>query len=267
LSLLVYGRILDPEGSIHVSYLAKLGAEIDCVREIIRWRGPWRAAALVAREALRLVVAWQIYHVVEHNLELDVEESVAAEAGFPVKIFKLEHGVDRVVAELAPLLAHEPTEVAERLREGDAAMIAYHDNEVIGCCWAAFRRNVPLPLNTVWHIGPGEAVLYNSFVLPKWRGKRVHQSLDMAACADMREHGIRRVLGSMSALNPQTLSLAKRSGKQFVMKLFLVHVPLLGWTWRYATGRPLHAHFEAVLAPSDGERSRIHGPPDRGRPY
>jgi hypothetical protein len=33
------------------------------------------------------------------------------------------------------------------------------------------------------------------------------------------------------------------------MKLFLVHVPLLGWTWRYATGRPLHAHFEAVLAP------------------
>ncbi len=224
----------------------KIQESIDKARQTIRWCGPWRACALIARVALRPLVDWQIYYVAENDVESEARRAVPAEANFPVRIFTLEHGVDRVASELAPILACEPADVAKRLHDGDAVAIAYHGEVVIGCCWAAFRRKVGMPMKTAWRIGPGEAVLYRSFVLPKWRGQRVHRSLDVALNTYMLEHGIRRTLASMSALNPQTLSLAKRNGKAFVMTLVLVQVPLLGWTWRYATGRPLHTHFEAV---------------------
>jgi hypothetical protein len=214
--------------------------------ETIRWRGPWRTASLIARDTLRPILDWQVFKIAETDVESEARRAEGATGAFPVQMFRREDGAERVTRELAPILAFEPTDVAARLRDGDQVAVAYDGQKAIGCTWAALRRPVSMPMNTVWSIQPGEAVLYHSFVLPEWRGKRVHRSLDLALNVAMRERGIRRTLGSMSVLNPQTLSLAKRNGKQFVMTLYLVRVPLLDWTGRFATGRPLHMHFEPV---------------------
>jgi GNAT superfamily N-acetyltransferase len=218
---------------------------IDRAYEILRWRGVWCSFAIFIRRILRPVFDLQVFHIVETDIEAAVRcgEPVPV---FPVRIFTWADGVDFVTSEQAPILALERADVAERLREGDEVAVAYCGKQVIGCAWAAFHRRLPIPHQTVWNIKAGEAVLYRSFVLPEWRGKRVHRSLDHALNINLHKRGIERGLGSMSVLNPQTLSLARRNGRKFVMKLWVLHVPALNWTWRHAQGRPWHAHFDAA---------------------
>jgi hypothetical protein len=228
--------------SISVQLREKLGQ----MYSALRWRGPRRVAIMAVQRVLRPLVEWQVFKVLENDVAKEAQRGGADGGAFPVKIFRLEDGPEQVAAELAPILRLEPVDVGGRLLEGDVVGVGYSGNQAVGCCWAAFRRKVPLPMDTVWHINPGEAVLYHSFVLPEWRGKRVHRSLDVAFNAFMLEHGIRCTLASMSTLNPQTLSLAKRHDKPFVLTLYLVRITWLRWTWRYATGRPFHKHFEAA---------------------
>lgn len=220
-----------------------LREKLDQAYAAIRWRGLHRVALIAAQDVLRPLVEWQVFKILENDVASDAAQTDPFSAKFAVKIFWLDDHPEIVEAELAPILRLEPTDVRGRLREGDAVAVSYAGDQVIGCAWASFRRKVPLPMDTVWRIQPGQAVLYNSFVLPEWRGKRVHRSLDVALNAFMLRHGIHTTIGSMSTLNPQTLSLAKRNGKRFVMTLFLLRIPALDWTWRYATGRPWHMHF------------------------
>jgi hypothetical protein len=58
-----------------------------------------------------------------------------------------------------------------------------------------------------------------------------------------REHGVRRSVGSISVLNSQSLSMAKRLRKKKIMTVLVVRVHGLGWTFRKSFGAPLHSRF------------------------
>ena len=79
-----------------------------------------RLATLLARDAMRPVINWQVFHVVEVNI---TARPHAPEGNFQVRILSALDGIEQVKAEVAPLLREEPTDVAMRLVEGDAVAV------------------------------------------------------------------------------------------------------------------------------------------------
>jgi hypothetical protein len=82
-------------------------------------------------------------------------------------------------------------------------------------------------------------------VLPKWRGHGIFSVLNVALNTYAREHGVLRSVGSISVLNTQSLSSAKRLGKKKIMTVILLRVRGVGWTFQTAIGPPLHTRFAA----------------------
>jgi GNAT superfamily N-acetyltransferase len=106
-----------------------------------------------------------------------------------------------------------------------------------------FSSGMELAYGTTWILYPNEGTQYGSFVLPKWRGQGIFSLLNVALNIYAREHGVLRSVGSISVLNSQSLSMAKRLGKKKLMTVILVHVRGIGWTFRKAIGAPLHTRF------------------------
>jgi hypothetical protein len=71
--------------------------------------------------------------------------------------------------------------------------------------------------------------------------------LNVALNTYAREHGVLRSVGSISLLNSQSLSLAKRLGKKKIMTVILVHIRGIGRTFRNAIGAPLRTRFSAKV--------------------
>jgi GNAT superfamily N-acetyltransferase len=111
----------------------------------------------------------------------------------------------------------------------------------------AFSSGMELAYGTTWILHPNEGTQYGSFVLPKWRGHGIFSLLNVALNTYAREHGVLRSVGSISVLNSQSLSLAKRLGKKKIMTVILVHIRGIGRTFRNAIGAPLRTRFSAKV--------------------
>ncbi len=222
--------------------------------EMWRWRGPVRCAGLAARFLMRPFVDWYIFHIHETSIDPATLKEPAVDAPIVVRLHSLESGVARAEADLQPILAFQPVDVAFRMSAGDSVAIAYHGETVVGCSWFT-TRDLPLMWGLDFAVRSDEAVCFGSFVLPEWRGKRIHVLLEQAINAHLYRQGIVRTCGSMSALNPQTLSLAKRTHKRKRMTLFLVHLKGLNWHFHYAQGDKLEQRFHKHVATPGRERS------------
>jgi hypothetical protein len=222
---------------------SEFGKRIQSLREMLLWRGPFRCAALALREVMRPIVDWYVLRIIEGSV---AEACMKPPTGpqYPVKFFTLADGMDAIAAEVEPIRKLRPIDES-RLKQGDTLAIAYAGDAPVGCVWMAFQSGLGIAAETAWLIGPGEAVAYDSFVVPAWRGKRVHGCLDQVIHRYFQQRGIVRLLGSMSVLNPQTLSLAKRTDKRTTMTLILVTIRGVNWNFRFALGQPLAARFRA----------------------
>jgi hypothetical protein len=210
--------------------------------EMWRWRGPVRCAGLMVRYLMRSLVDWYVFYILETPIDPAKIRLPDANAPVTVKIHSLESGVENALADLTPILQLQPVNAGPRLRAGDSVAIAYHDGRAVGCSWFT-ARNLPMMWGLSWAVQPQEAVCFGSFVMPEWRGKRVHAILEGAINAQLHSQGIVQTCGSMSVLNPQTLSLAKQTNKRKRMTLLLVHLKGLDWHFHYSFGEPLEPRF------------------------
>lgn len=138
----------------------------------------------------------------------------------------------------------EPAEVDIRFNRGDKAAIAYADGKPAGYEWLSFTSGVlELAFGVTWIVGPGEAIRYDKFVLPKWRGRRISSCLHSAIVVCARDHGIDRTFSSISTVNKQSLSIAKHYRRTAAMKVTLVHVRGLKRTFRKTVGAPFESRF------------------------
>jgi GNAT superfamily N-acetyltransferase len=219
----------------------------------------------VVREFLRPIVYCNVFYIFENDLEQALPK-LYSKRPFEVRIYATEEDVASIVPELSAMGELTPQEILSRAERGDVVGVAYADAEAVGYSWMTFCPGSPrvshmkmnLYLDLEWISQPNEAKLYGSFVRKQRRGQGIHSSLDVALNRYARERGIVRTLGHMSALNSQTVALAKHSGKRVVMLVALARVRGINRTLATAFGAPLDSRFRrlnlAVAAVEDMTR-------------
>jgi GNAT superfamily N-acetyltransferase len=218
--------------------------------EILRWRGPGHFFLLALREVLRPVMYWYAWNIYLTDLQKPLTEPYG-KGKFHVRIFPgnfagyFAADKDRDVAreQLASLGEPLPNNFDARVNRGDALAIVYCGSEPVACGWMTFSSGMELAYGTTWILQSNEGTQYGAFVLPKWRGHGIFSVLNVALNTYAREHGVLRSVGSISVLNSQSLSMAKRLRKRKIMTVILVRIHGVGWTFRKAIGAPLHTRF------------------------
>ena len=210
--------------------------------EILRWRGPGHFLLLALREVLRPVMYWYAWNIYLTDLEQPLTAPYA-KGNFDVRIFSGEQDREMARKQLASVGPPLPDNFDARLNRGDALAILFCGTEPVASGWMTFTSGMEMAYGLKWILHANEGTQYGSFVLPKWRGQGIFSLLNVALNTYAREHGVVRSVGSISVLNSQSLSMAKRLGKKKLMTVILVHVRGLGWTFQKAIGVPLHTRF------------------------
>jgi GNAT superfamily N-acetyltransferase len=214
------------------------------IGEALRWRGPYVFFLLGLREIFRPLVYWHHYCIFEIDFTRQTVPEPYADEEIDVKIYAGTGDLERAKAEIVSMGQLEPADVNSRFNRGDKAAIAYVGHEPTGYAWLSFTSGVvELAFGVTWIVGAGEAIRYDSFVLPKWRGRRIFSCLHSALVACARDLGIFRTFASISTVNTQSMSLTKHYQDKAAMKVTLVHVRGLNWTFQKAVGAPFESRF------------------------
>jgi GNAT superfamily N-acetyltransferase len=212
------------------------------VREHLRWRGAFIVALHTVRKLLSPLVYWELWHIYETDISKQVPLPYAREE-FTTRICGAEEDPDSLTAMIASLGELEPGEVARRLARGHLAAVAFSGEQPVGYMWLAFSCVPEELFDASWVIRPGEAVRYNSFVIPPFRGRGVHSILNTAVNCYARERGISKTIGAVSLLNPQSMSLPKHYRRAIKMTVFFAKFRGTDWTIRKSSGAPLDSRF------------------------
>jgi GNAT superfamily N-acetyltransferase len=214
------------------------------IGETLRWRGPFVFFLVGLREIFRPLVYWHVFYIFEIDLTRQPVPEPYADEKIDVKIYAGAGDLERAKAEIVSMGQLEPEDVNSRFNRGDKAAIAYVGHEPTGYAWLSFTSGVvELAFGVTWIVGPGEAIRYDYFVLPKWRGRRIFSCLNSAIVDCARDLGIVRTFTSISTVNTQSMSLAKHYQRTAAMKVTLVHVRGLNWTFQKASGAPFESRF------------------------
>lgn len=212
------------------------------IPEILRWRGPGHFLLLALREALRPVLYWYAWNVYSTDLEKPLTQPYGR-GEFDVRIFAGDPDREAARAQLASLGEPLPANFDARMNRGDALAIVYTATEPVACSWMTFTSGMELAFGITWILHPNEGTQYGAFVLPKWRGYGIFSVMNVALNSYAREHGIQRSIGTISVLNSQSLSMARKLGKTKIMTVILIRIRGVGWTFRKAIGAPLQTRF------------------------
>lgn len=215
--------------------------------EILRWRGPGHFLLLALREVLRPVMYWYAWNIYLTDLQEPLTAPYA-KGTFDVRILSGDQDRETARKQLALLGQPLPDNFEARINRGDALAVVYSGDEPVASGWMTFTSGMEMAYGIRWILQANEGTQYGSFVLPKWRGLGIFSLLNVALNAYAREHGVLRSVGSISVLNTQSLSMAKRLGKRKLMTVILVRVRGLGWTFQKAIGASLHSRFASQPA-------------------
>jgi GNAT superfamily N-acetyltransferase len=214
------------------------------IKEAMRWRGPFVFFLVILREMLRPLVYWHAYYIFETNLARQPVPEPLTDEKIDVRVCPGAVDLEKGKAEIVSMGQLEPAEVDSRFNRGDMVVIAYAGGEPSGYEWLCSTSGVlELAFGVNWLVGPGEAVRYDKFVVPKWRGRRISTWLHSATVVCARDHGIMRTFSSISTVNKQSLSIAKHYRRTATMRLTLVHIRWFKRTFRKAGGAPFESRF------------------------
>jgi GNAT superfamily N-acetyltransferase len=214
------------------------------IREALRWRGCLVFFLIAVREILHRLLYWHAYYIFEIDLTRQPAPQPYAEEKFDVRVYSGAEDRQISKAEIVSMGGLEPAEIDSRFNRGDMVAIAYAGSEPAGYEWLSFTSGaVELAFGVTWAVGPGEAIRYDKFVVPKWRGRRVSSWLHSAIVVCAHGHGVDRTFSSISTVNKQSLSIAKHYRRIPAMEVTLVHVHGLNRTFRKTVGAPFESRF------------------------
>jgi hypothetical protein len=211
------------------------------IREGVRWRGLFFSSLLAVRGILRPFMYWHAWHIFQTDLRRPLEQPYAKEQ-VEVKVFAGKQNLAEATAVIS-LMGIAPDEIGLRFGRGDAAAVAYVQREAAGYMWITFAEGMELAFGVSWLLRPHEALRYGAFVLPRWRGLGILSSMNHALNEYALRRGSTHTLGGISALNPQSLNLAKHARNPKIMSIILIHIRGVNWTFTKTTGASLESRF------------------------
>jgi len=225
--------------------MKSLRQELRRAPEFLRWRRPLLVLLLAVRELFRPFLYWYVFDIFVTDLRLSVPESYSKET-LDIRIYAGNKDLPKALEDLTSVDDLASADIELRLKRGDVVAVVYADGHVVGCMWLTFSTGMELAFGTNWRIEPAEALRYDSFVSPEWRGRAIHSLLNNALNNYARERGVVRTLGGISVLNSQSSSLARHFRKSRAMRVTIVHLRGLNWTHRRALGAPLKTRFDTL---------------------
>jgi GNAT superfamily N-acetyltransferase len=188
----------------------RTGSEVGAVPVRRRIVEVWRQAGLrgIARRlARRLIgpVVW-LERVAFYDSNLDQHDTqplAAATVSLECRLATAHDLFVRHREAFATGFELHRADIEQRLAHGHLAIIALHDDELIGMVWLAFDAQRVSEVGKQMVLRPGEFLTYNEGTLPAWRGRGVSPHLNRYA--ERRRLTWRR--------------LANRSGVQVATKL------------------------------------------------
>jgi GNAT superfamily N-acetyltransferase len=187
---------------------------------------------------------WRVFYILDRELAREPLPAPYSKVELEVTVYAKQMRVDRIITELAAMGELCRREIESQLDRGDMVAIAYAAGEPAGYGWLGFSSGkIELAFGITWMVRPHEAVGYGNFVPPKWRGRGIQRSINAAVNSYARGLGITRSLSSISALNTQSMSLAKHYGSANTMKVTLIHIRPANRTIIRASGSPFDSRF------------------------
>jgi hypothetical protein len=228
------------------------------VASLLRWRGPFVVVALALKECLRPLMQCHVWYIFETDIADRVAGPYVSDGeGVTLETIMTPAAALDLRARLPSLERLAESEIVRRLTRGDALIIATRTACPVGSMWVSFVSGVPLAFDATWKIGEQEAVRYDSYVVPAYRGRRIHSLLNFGANGFARSRGVRRTFGSISILNRPSLRLAQQH--QRAVAMIVVQIRLRGRTrsLKFATGRKFDERFG--IAPESAARPQAVG--------
>jgi hypothetical protein len=166
---------------------------------------------------------FNVYYVFEIDPRKVLISPKRLPAGIAVRLFRGEE-IGSVAAKLTeagiPMAA-----VEQRIKRGDLVALAFAGEEVAAYGWTTFKDASVPEVGATLPLHPDEAVQFNSLVMPYWRGSGLADAITAPALRYLAEHGCRRILSWIHALNTRMIKTVLRQGKHQVATI--VSCPLL----------------------------------------
>jgi len=146
--------------------------------------------------------------------------------GFTIRILRGENEIGPIANNLGRAGIASAV-LAERTKRGDLIAVALHQkDEVAAYNWATFTDAWMKEVRATLLLDRNEAFGFDTFVLPRWRGKGLQYALEARKFRHLCEHGYTRSLASVHALNTRSLRTQASEGKRKVATIF--SVPMVG---------------------------------------
>ena len=142
------------------------------------------------------------------------------------RLFKGVSQTDLVCCLLSPL-GKNREELEHRMKRGDLVSIGFVDDEPVAFTWMTFKEGDVSELGLKFRLHAEEAVQYDTFVAPRWRGHGFQYPLNVPILNYARENGYTKTLAWVHVLNTRSFKNQVRSGKRVVQKVISMRVPWL----------------------------------------
>lgn len=172
---------------------------------------------------------FNVHYIFENDLtrahELNDPDRPLAR-GFTIRIFRGENEVGPIAGKLRRAGTTSAV-LTERAKRDDLVAIAFDEkDEVAAYTWATFTDAWMKEMRATLLLGRDETFGIDTFVLPRWRGKGLQYIIETWKFRHLSEHGYRRSLNSVNALNTRSLKTQASERKRQVATVF--SVPMLG---------------------------------------
>ena len=212
------------------------------IGEALRYRGLFFSSLLALREILRPLMYWHAWHIFQTDLQQPLPEPYAKEQ-VEVRIYVGKENLEDIAAQISSLGNIPLADVKFQFGRGDAAAVAYVRRQAAGFMWMAFANGAELVRGVNWILHENETLRYDSFVVPQWRGHGIHSAMNRALTEYARDRGLTRAVSAISAVNTQSLNLAKHNRNPKVMTVILIHFRGVNWTYVKTIGAPFDSRF------------------------
>jgi len=146
--------------------------------------------------------------------------------GFAIRIFRGENEIGPVAGKLKRA-GMASAALMERMKRGDLVVVVFDEEDEVGAyAWTTFTDVWMKEIGAALLLGRDETSGYDTFVLPRWRGKGLQYSLNARRFQHLSEHGHRRGLNWVNALNIRSLKSQRSLRKRKVATVF--SVPMIG---------------------------------------